>query len=146
MPCRCAFAGTGYGAHDRHAALPSLALPLRGNRIPTLGPKRFHQGNHGYDVRVGAAGNEVGAAGDSVDRLLRDWDRERRGLGFSPAGIVTLRRAGAPYRLPQTQLIAQLGLTSGTVSVRVDRLVSRSVVGREDAPDDRRGQLVRLTG
>jgi DNA-binding MarR family transcriptional regulator len=127
---------------------------------------------------VGAAGNEVGAAGDSVDRLLRDWDRERRDLDFSPVGIVTrlarvrghldaglqqvfdrydltaadfavivtLRRAGAPYRLPQTQLVAQLGLTSGTVSVRVDRLVSRSVVGREDAPDDRRVQLVRLTG
>jgi len=120
----------------------------------------------------------VSARGDSVDRLLADWARERPDLDFSPVGIVTrlarvrghldaglqrvfdrydltaadfavivtLRRAGHPYRLPQTRLITQLGLTSGTVSVRVDRLASRGVVGREDAPDDRRVQLVRLTG
>ncbi|MGO8882331.1 MAG: MarR family transcriptional regulator [Streptosporangiaceae bacterium] len=61
------------------------------------------------------------------------------------AVIVTLRRAGAPCCLPQARLIAQLGLTSGTVSVRVDRLVSRGVVTREAAPGDRRAQLVRLT-
>jgi DNA-binding MarR family transcriptional regulator len=59
--------------------------------------------------------------------------------------IVSLRRAGAPYRLPQTQLMARLGLTSGTISVRVDRLAGRGVVVREDDPDDRRVQLVRLT-
>jgi len=59
--------------------------------------------------------------------------------------IVSLRRAGAPYCLPQAQLMARLGLTSGTVSVRVDRLAARGVVVREDDPDDRRVQLVRLT-
>lgn len=67
---------------------------------------------------------------------------------LSPAdfvAIVSLRRAGAPYHLPQAQLMARLGLTSGTVSVRVDRLVSRGIVVREDDPDDRRIQLVRLT-
>jgi DNA-binding MarR family transcriptional regulator len=67
---------------------------------------------------------------------------------LSPAdfvAIVTLRRAGAPYHLPQAQLMVRLGLTSGTVSVRVDRLATRGIVIREDDPDDRRIQLVRLT-
>ena len=59
--------------------------------------------------------------------------------------IVSLRRAGAPYHLPQAQLMVRLGLTSGTVSVRVDRLARRGIVVREDDPDDRRIQLVRLT-
>src|ERR1022692_4468655 len=100
MPFRCAFAGTGYGAHDRHAALPSLALPLRGNRIPTLGPKRFHQGNYGYNVRVrGHLDAGLQQVFDRYDLTAADF-----------AVIVTLRRAGAPYRLPQTQLVAQLGL------------------------------------
>ena len=36
--------------------------------------------------------------------------------------IAALRRAGAPYALPQSDLMARLGLTSGTVSVRLGRL------------------------
>src|SRR2546430_10721326 len=36
--------------------------------------------------------------------------------------IVALRRAGSPYQLPQARLMTQLGLTSGTISLRVDRL------------------------
>lgn len=115
--------------------------------------------------------------GDSVDRLLQDWARERPDLDFAPVAIVTrlarlrrhldaglqhvfdrydltaadftvivsLRRAGAPYCRAQAELMAQLGLTSGTMSVRIDRLVSRGVVVRQDHPDDRRVQLIRLT-
>jgi DNA-binding MarR family transcriptional regulator len=60
--------------------------------------------------------------------------------------IVHLRRVGAPYRMSQTQLTSQLALTSGTVSLRVDRLVRRGVVVREPDEEDRRSQLVRLTG
>jgi DNA-binding MarR family transcriptional regulator len=59
--------------------------------------------------------------------------------------VVSLRRAGAPYRLPQVQLAQQLGLTAGTVSVRIDRLVARGVVVREPDESDRRLQWVRLT-
>ena len=59
--------------------------------------------------------------------------------------IVTLRRAGAPYELPQARLMSQLALTSGTMSVRVDRLAQRGIVTREPDPDDRRGQRIRLT-
>ncbi len=59
--------------------------------------------------------------------------------------VVTLRRTGAPYRLPQARLMDDLGLTSGTVSVRIDRLERRGVVVREPHPDDARVSLVRLT-
>lgn len=59
--------------------------------------------------------------------------------------IVALRRAGSPYELPQARLMTQLALTSGTISVRVDRLEKRGILTREADPDDKRGQRVRLT-
>lgn len=71
-----------------------------------------------------------------------------RGFGLTSADfrvIAALRRAGVPYRLPQARLMSQLALTSGTISVRIDRLVLCGFVTREADPDDRRGQRVRLT-
>jgi DNA-binding MarR family transcriptional regulator len=60
--------------------------------------------------------------------------------------IVTLRRGGAPYRMPQARLMDALGLTSGTVSVRLDRLERRGIVTRAPDPASARGSLVQLTG
>jgi DNA-binding MarR family transcriptional regulator len=60
--------------------------------------------------------------------------------------IVTLRRAGEPFRLPQSQLAGQLGLTSGTISVRMDRLAKSGVISRQPDPNDKRGAVVELTG
>lgn len=68
--------------------------------------------------------------------------------GLTPADfqvVVTLRRSGAPYRMPQARLMDALGLTSGTVSLRLERLVKAGTVIREPDPDDRRGSLIRLT-
>jgi DNA-binding MarR family transcriptional regulator len=59
--------------------------------------------------------------------------------------LVNLRRSGAPYCMAQARLMEALGLTSGTVSLRLDRLVKTGTVTREPDPDDRRGALVRLT-
>ncbi|GAA5023475.1 MarR family transcriptional regulator [Kitasatospora paranensis] len=70
------------------------------------------------------------------------------GFDLTPADfqvLVVLRRAGAPYRLGQARLMAALGLTSGTVSVRMSRLEARGVVLREADPDDKRTFTVRLT-
>ena len=58
--------------------------------------------------------------------------------------LANLRRSGEPYQLTQRQLMDALRLTSGTVSVRVDRLAERGLVRREHAPDAR-GVLVTLT-
>ena len=60
--------------------------------------------------------------------------------------IVSLRRGGPPYRMPQARLMDALGLTSGTVSVRLDRLEKNGIVAREPDPASARGSLVQLTG
>jgi DNA-binding MarR family transcriptional regulator len=60
------------------------------------------------------------------------------------AVLASLRRSGRPYRLTQRQLMDALRLSSGTVSVRIDRLAERGLV-RRDPPPDARGVLVTLT-
>ena len=60
------------------------------------------------------------------------------------AVLANLRRSGRPYQLTQRQLMDALRLTSGTVSVRIDRLAERGLVRRDPAPDTR-GVLVTLT-
>jgi DNA-binding MarR family transcriptional regulator len=60
------------------------------------------------------------------------------------AVLANLRRSGRPFRLTQRQLMDALRLTSGTVSVRIDRLAERGLVRRDPAPDVR-GVLVTLT-
>jgi DNA-binding MarR family transcriptional regulator len=59
--------------------------------------------------------------------------------------LAALRRAGAPYRMSQTELMRALSLTPGTVSARIERLVADGLVERETDADDRRTVLVRLT-
>lgn len=61
------------------------------------------------------------------------------------AVLANLRRAGAPFQLSQRQLMGALGLTSGTVSVRIDRLENGGLVERRPDPADARGVLVTLT-
>ena len=76
-----------------------------------------------------------------VEALLADY-----GLtGPDFRVIVALRRDGPPHAMTQARLMAELALTSGTVSVRVDRLVERGIVVREPSAGDRRAQVVRLT-
>jgi DNA-binding MarR family transcriptional regulator len=70
------------------------------------------------------------------------------GSGVSAADLAvlaTLRRTGHPYRLSQRQLMTELSLTSGTISVRIDQLTRRDLVRRDRDPGDGRGVLVTLT-
>lgn len=59
--------------------------------------------------------------------------------------LAALRRAGRPYELSPGRLIRETLVTSGTMTNRVDRLVSRGLAERSPDPGDRRGVLVRLT-
>src|SRR5262245_21955019 len=61
------------------------------------------------------------------------------------AALVTLRRLARPEGASQRQLMRELDLSSGTVSVRVERLVERGLVTRTTDPSDRRNSLVQLT-
>jgi DNA-binding MarR family transcriptional regulator len=87
-----------------------------------------------------------------ISRLAQQLDRRRAGA-FGAHGLETwefdvlaaLRRSGPPYRLTPSQLVRETGVTSGTMTNRVDRLTARRLVSREDHPVDGRGVLVRLT-
>ncbi|HEX2856330.1 MAG TPA: MarR family transcriptional regulator [Propionibacteriaceae bacterium] len=59
--------------------------------------------------------------------------------------LAALRRAGSPYRATPGQLLRETHVTSGTMTNRVDRLVVRGLVTRDQAPADRRVVLVQLT-
>jgi len=59
--------------------------------------------------------------------------------------IAALRRAGPPYELHPTELMATTLLSSGGMTKRIDRLVDAGLVERRPDPRDRRATLVRLT-
>jgi len=59
--------------------------------------------------------------------------------------LAALRRAGAPYERAAGELAAHTMVTSGGLTKRVDRLVQRGLVEREEATDDARRRIVRLT-
>ena len=88
-----------------------------------------------------------------IDRLAGILDAHRK-RAFSVHGIeawefdvlAALRRAGEPYRLSPGQLIRETHVTSGTMTNRVDRLVSRNLVTRASDPRDGRAVVVELTG
>jgi DNA-binding MarR family transcriptional regulator len=62
------------------------------------------------------------------------------------AVLVTLARLGGEsVGVSQRRLADELGLTPGTISVRIDRLVEDGLVSREPDPDARRNVLVALT-
>ncbi len=59
--------------------------------------------------------------------------------------LAALRRAGRPFELNPTQLMAATMLSSGGMTKRLDRLEGAGLVERRPDPSDRRGTLVRLT-
>ena len=87
-----------------------------------------------------------------ISRLARLLDKVRR-EAFLAHRIETwefdvlaaLRRAGRPYQLTPGALLRETMVTSGTMTNRVDRLVTKGLVERSPDPGDRRGVLVRLT-
>ena len=114
-------------------------------------------------------------ASDSIARVMAEWATVCPDLDVSPIGVfarmariraiveaeqarvfasggiatadfpvlVTLRRRQEP--LTHTQLSQELGLTPGTVTVRVDRLEAMGLVAREVDPKDARVRWVHLT-
>lgn len=87
-----------------------------------------------------------------LDRLRRIIGAElaatfaEHGLDTSDfTALVTLRRLDQPEGVTQRQLMRELNLSSGTVSVRVERLADRGVVSRATDPADRRNSRISLT-
>lgn len=70
----------------------------------------------------------------------------RHGLTLGDfSAMAAIARLEGDDGVSQARLMGELGLTSGTVSVRVDRLVSAGRAVRAADPADRRGARVRLT-
>jgi DNA-binding MarR family transcriptional regulator len=59
--------------------------------------------------------------------------------------LAALRRAGRPFELNPTQLMATTMLSSGGMTKRLDRLEDAGLVERRADPSDRRGTMVGLT-
>jgi DNA-binding MarR family transcriptional regulator len=56
-----------------------------------------------------------------------------------------LRRSGPPYRRSPGQLASEMGLSSGAMTNRLDRMEAAGLIRRQPDPSDRRGQQVTLT-
>ncbi|RZU65948.1 MarR family transcriptional regulator [Microterricola gilva] len=87
-----------------------------------------------------------------VGRLAKHLDRARRTafalseLESSEFDVLSaLRRAGSPFQLSPKQLLQQTLVSSGTMTNRIDRLVTRELVQRRTDPNDGRGILVMMT-
>ena len=87
-----------------------------------------------------------------VGRLARHLERARR-TAFAASDLElwefdvlsALRRAGKPYQLSPKALLQQTLVSSGTMTNRIDRLVTRTLVERRTDPNDGRGILVVMT-
>ena len=86
-----------------------------------------------------------------VSRLARHLDQARR-EAFAVHDLdvwefdvlAALRREGEPHELSPGQLVTQTLSRSGTMTNRIDKLVSRGLVERLPDQNDRRGVRVRL--
>jgi DNA-binding MarR family transcriptional regulator len=89
---------------------------------------------------------------ERIQKLNREWDREMNqtlaefGLDRGEWRLLgSLRRSGPPYRRSPGKLAEEIGLSSGAMTNRLDRLEEAGLVRRLPDPDDRRGLQVELT-
>ena len=77
----------------------------------------------------------------SLDETLEELDLDRRSFGL----LGKLRKYGAPYRTSAGKLAADLRLSSGAMTNRLDRMEAAGLIRRLPDPNDRRGTLVEPT-
>jgi DNA-binding MarR family transcriptional regulator len=97
------------------------------------------------DPRVmGTVGRLLRAAaliGAEIDRFVAD-----QGLNRGEADVLmTLRRAGPPYRLTPSAITRSLLITAGGMTGRLDRLEREGLIRRRPSARDRRSVEVELT-
>jgi DNA-binding MarR family transcriptional regulator len=85
-------------------------------------------------------------------RIRRHLDRELEPVferfGLSPStfeALVTLTRIAGETGVSQKRLADEIGVTPGTISIRVDRLVEEGLAERRPDPDSKRNSLVAST-
>ncbi|WP_067812754.1 MarR family winged helix-turn-helix transcriptional regulator [Actinomadura kijaniata] len=93
----------------------------------------------------------IGVVG-RIMRLSRLWDKEIKdflgGHGLEPGEfdvLSTLRRSGEPYELTAKAFLRASLVTTGAITLRVDRMAAKGLVTREPDATDRRSVRIRLT-
>ena len=76
-----------------------------------------------------------------MEQTLEEYELDRR--SFSLLG--KLRRIGMPYRASAGKLAADLRLSSGALTNRLDRMETAGLIRRLPDPNDRRGTIVEPT-
>ena len=92
----------------------------------------------GIIERIGILNYNIGLG---MDETLEQYELDRR--AFSLLG--KLRRIGEPYRASAGKLAADLRLSSGAMTNRLDRLEAAGLIRRLPDPNDRRGTIVEPT-
>lgn len=77
----------------------------------------------------------------SMEETLARYALDRRSFQL----LGKLRRHGAPYRVSAGKLAAELRLSSGAMTNRLDRMEAAGLVRRLPDPGDRRGTLIEPT-
>ena len=77
----------------------------------------------------------------SLDEVLEEFELDRRESGL----LGKLRKLGPPYRASAGKLAADLRLSSGAITNRLDRMEAAGLIRRLPDPNDRRGTLVEPT-
>ncbi|MDI3405803.1 MarR family winged helix-turn-helix transcriptional regulator [Streptomyces cavernicola] len=93
----------------------------------------------------------IGVVG-RVMRLSRLWDKEIKSFlaehGLEPGEfdvLSTLRRSGEPYELTAKTFLKASLVTTGAITLRVDRMAAKGLVTRVPDAVDRRSVKIRLT-
>ena len=75
----------------------------------------------------------------------RDARAVRAHLGRGARCSARCATGGAPYRSTPGRLGSQLGLSSGAMTARLDKMEEAELIRRLPDPDDRRGVVIELT-
>jgi DNA-binding MarR family transcriptional regulator len=98
----------------------------------------------GVDPGIEAARQRIGRLARLFERLVDQVADEQRITTGDLAALSVLRRSGPPYERTPKQMADMLGVTSGTISVRIERLTRAGLVEPVPAADGR-SRPVRLT-
>jgi DNA-binding MarR family transcriptional regulator len=84
----------------------------------------------------------------AVERMRQTFAPQIAAHGIQPGDfdvLATLRTLGEPYELSPTAIYRQRCLSSGGLTKILHRLEDAGLVRRHSNPEDKRGQLIRLT-
>lgn len=96
------------------------------------------------DPQTEAARQRIGRMSRLFERLLAQVAADHELTAGDWAALSALQRSGPPYQASPTTLSQQLGITSGTMSVRLARLAQAGLI-ESVASADGRSKPVRLT-